>query len=116
MATVTFAKAQLANSKWSGTLAVPPVTDVTLDFRADTVIIILMNTGDIIETSVYTVKDTVITMKKVSGESPCEIGSIFTLKYTIKENKLFLKVLADPFTNRANALENHLKKINPRLK
>lgn len=103
MTAVTFAKAQLPNSRWSGTLAVPQVSDVIIDFKADTMNIILMNTGDIIERSAYTVKNNVITMKKVSGGSPCDVGSVFTLTYTIKNNQLFIKVLSDPCTNRANS-------------
>jgi hypothetical protein len=108
---VTFVKAQLANSKWSGKLAVPLVSDVTLDFRADTVNVILMDTGDIIESCVYSVKNNMITMTKLGGGSPCDIGSVFSLNYIIKDNKLFLKVLTDPCTVRAGAwLEEPFKK------
>jgi hypothetical protein len=98
-----FAKAQLANTKWAGTAAVPDPTDITLTFKKDTLNMSLKGSNDIIESMTYTVKGDVITVKKVSGGSPCEAGSESQLKYAIKGDQLTITVIADVCAARQNA-------------
>jgi hypothetical protein len=103
MIVATAAKAQLANTKWSGLMNVPTQQNVILDFKTDTVKMILPdNDGYVGETMLYSVKDSVITLKKVDGNSPCD-QSAFTLTYAIKGNQLFVKTLSDVCEDRKNA-------------
>jgi len=99
----TVAHAQLANTKWSGSMAVPELTEVTLEFKKDTVNVALTNSGDVIETATYSINGNIITLKKISGGSPCEIGSVSTLRYVLKENELTISVENDPCGPRAKA-------------
>jgi hypothetical protein len=99
-------KAQLAGTKWSGTMNVPTETNVSLEFKADTLFLAITDMGIIGETMLYTVKDSVITLKKVSGNSPCDIGGAFTVKFKTDGNRLFISVLNDPCDERKNAWTN----------
>lgn len=99
----TFAKAQLANTKWSGSIMAPSIVDVNLVFSKDTLKITVAGQSDVLEAMTYTVKDIVITIKKVFGGSPCDDGSSATMKYIIKGDNLFLSVLNDPCEPRKNA-------------
>jgi hypothetical protein len=55
------------------------------------------------ETMTYSVKDSVITMNKTSGNSPCNIGDEFKVKYVIKDGKLFISNLSDPCDARTQS-------------
>ena len=100
------AKAQLQNTKWAGKLYVPEETKVVLDFRKDTVDMIIVDPGFVGETMTYSVKDSVITMKKTSGNSPCNVGDGFQVKYLIKDDKLFISNILDPCDARSQAWTN----------
>ena len=99
---LTVSKAQLTNTKWTGTMYIPTDAQVTLSFKKDTVDMIINENDYVGETMSYMVKDSVITLKKLSGNSPCSSGT-FTVKYFIKDNKLFIEPLKDPCENRTHA-------------
>ncbi len=99
---VTVSKAQLTNTKWTGAMYIPTNVQVTLSFKQDTVDMIINENDYVGETMSYTVKDSVITLKKLSGNSPCG-NDTFTVKYLIKDNKLFIKPLTDPCDDRTHA-------------
>jgi hypothetical protein len=101
--TATISKAQLKNTKWAGKLNVPDETPVILDFKTDSVNLIIEVNGMVGETMAYSVKDDVITMHKTSGNSPCNVGDVFTVKYTIKDDKLFINNLTDPCEARVQS-------------
>jgi hypothetical protein len=94
-------KAQLTNTKWTGTMMVPGETEVMLSFKKDSLYIIVND--EPVETMTYTVKDSLITAKKTDGKSPCNNNDAFTLKYTMSGNKLFIKDIADKCDPRFNA-------------
>jgi heat shock protein HslJ len=96
-------KAQLANTKWTGTMMVPDEAQVMLSFKKDSLYIIIND--EPVESMTYSVKDSLITGNKVDGKSPCN-NDTFTLKYTIKEDKLFIKDIADPCDPRLHAWVN----------
>jgi len=98
-----FAKAQLKNTKWLGKLNVPDETTVILHFRTDSVDMIIYDQGIIGESMTYSLQDNVITMKKTSGHSPCNIGDVFKLSFKIVDDKLFIKNLSDPCDERTVA-------------
>jgi len=95
--------AQLAYTKWQGTMLVPAETKVVLSFKKDSVDMIVAETGEIGETMTFSMKDSSITMKKTSGFSPCNIGDTFKVRYTIKADQLFISNLSDPCPERIQA-------------
>jgi hypothetical protein len=102
---VSSAKAQLANTKWAGTMAVPDDVSVVLKFKTDTLLLVIKPRGVdefVGETMTYTVKDSTITLNKISGNSPCGDDK-FTVKYTIKDQQLFIKSLTDPCDARVGS-------------
>ncbi len=99
----TVSKAQLKNTKWTGTMNVPDATTVILDFKADSVDMVVADAGFVGETMTYSVKDSIITMKKTSGHSPCNIGGEFKVKYIIKDDKLFITNLSDNCDERVQS-------------
>jgi len=101
--TVTISKAQLKNTQWEGTMYVPDETSIILDFKTDSVNIVVPENGMLAETMTYSVKDSIITLKKTSGHSPCNVGDEFKLKYVIKNDKLFITSLSDPCDERIQA-------------
>ncbi len=108
-----FAKAQLKNTKWMGRLNVPDETSVVLDFKTDSVDMIIVDQGIIGESMTYSQQDSVITMKKTSGHSPCNIGDVFKLSFRIVGDKLFIKNLSDPCNERTFAwTDQPLLKVN----
>lgn len=109
MLTVVFmavsAKAQLADTKWKGAIFAPSQLPMILTFKKDT---LAMTTPDgaPFETMSYTVKDDVITLKKLSGQSPCSVNGTFTVKYTLKTDKLTIIPLTDDCERRSAAWGN----------
>lgn len=99
----SISKAQLKNTKWQGKMNVPEETTIILDFKLDSVNMVIPENDMIGETMTYSVKDSTITMKKTSGHSPCNVGDVFTVKYLIKDDKLFIKNLSDPCDQRIQA-------------
>ena len=104
--TAAIAKAQLKNTKWEGELNVPDQTKIILDFKTDSVDIIITDGGFVGESMTYSVKDSVITMKKTSGRSPCNVGDVFKVKYLVKDDKLFISNLSDPCDVRIQSWTN----------
>lgn len=94
------AKAQLANTKWKGTLKLPTQDGtlapfgVTWDFQKDTASI-LYDSGNIPDVMVYWADKDMITFKKVSGSVPCDTAAVLTCSYQIKNDQLFLKQTQD---------------------
>jgi len=97
------AKAQLINTKWEGKLNVPDEIKVILYFKQDSVDMIIVDDDMVGETMAYSLKDSVITMKKISGNSPCNVGDVFKVKFLIKGDKLFIHNLSDPCDERTHA-------------
>ena len=94
-------KAQLKNTKWQGTMNVPDETPVMLDFKNDSVDILVVENGMVAESMSYLAQDSIITMKKTSGHSPCNVDDVFKVKYLIKDDKLFISTISDPCDERA---------------
>jgi len=101
--TAVIARAQLTNTKWQGKLKVPDETSVILDFKKDTVNMIIVDYDMVGESMTYSVKDSIITMKKTAGHSPCNVDDVFKVKYKIKDDKLFISNLTDPCDARVES-------------
>lgn len=83
-------------------MAVPTLTVVTLTFKTDSLILRLDESGTIGETMSYVVKDSMITIKKISGGSPCS-NDVFTVKYKIINDQLFITTITDPCEQRKDS-------------
>ncbi len=95
--------AQLKNTKWEGSLMIPVETKVILDFKTDSVDMFIVDMGQVGESMTYAVKDSIITMKKTSGNSPCNVGDEFKVKYKISDDKLWISNFSDPCDARTQA-------------
>jgi hypothetical protein len=101
--TGVLAKAQLQNTKWTGVMRIPDETKVILEFKTDTVNMIVVEQGMVGETMTFAVKDSIISLAKTSGNSPCNPGDAFKIKFSIKGDQLFLSNITDPCDARAQA-------------
>lgn len=99
----TFAHAQLANTKWTGSLTVPEPTPVYLNFQTDVFEVFLAESNELVETMSYKISGDTITVKKTSGNSACPDGSTFTLKYAVQGEQLLLTPLSDDCPERSGA-------------
>lgn len=100
-------KAQLANTKWKGEMGVPQspgqppeATEAIWDFKPDTVVVHFPGGGED-EVMTYQAAKNILTLKKVSGSSQCDDGSIGKYKYRIQGDKFFISVLEDPCEGRS---------------
>jgi hypothetical protein len=54
----------------------------------------------------YTVKDSVITFKKVGGESDCDEATIGAYTFYVKDNALYFHLKSDDCDDRSGVLDN----------
>ncbi|MFM2361105.1 MAG: hypothetical protein EAZ16_00820 [Sphingobacteriales bacterium] len=90
----------LSNTKWSGSMNVPDPMGVVLDFKTDTLTVLIGE--EIVESMSYTVSGDTLKIKKLFGSSPCgdEEGKY---KYTIKNDLLTIAEVEDACSLRAAA-------------
>ena len=100
------ANAQLANSKWKGTLQLENPTDVVFDFRTDTLEAVVAEDNSSLELMKYSINDSVLSIQKISGQSECEDSYIAKYKFEINEDGLLLTVIEDTCMDRAGVLDN----------
>ena len=95
--------AQLANSKWKTTLQLDDPTDVVFSFSNDTLEVLSAEDSSSLETMSYSIKDTVLTIQKLYGQSDCDNTSA-TYSFSINGNELHINPISDPCENRAQLL------------
>jgi hypothetical protein len=98
--------AQLKNTKWKGLIHADDDINAVFDYRGDTLEVTNAGDGSSIETMTYTVTDTVLTIKKVYGQSSCDNATEGKYKFEIKEDVLYLALLSDTCDNRSSVLNN----------
>jgi hypothetical protein len=90
-------RAQLANTKWTGIASLLQddksivKAKITMFFGKDSVNV-FFEAGGTPEVLTYKATDDVITLVKVSGGSPCQIGTSVKQKYQIKGNTLHISI------------------------
>lgn len=104
------AQSQFTNTKWKGTLELDPAMDVLFDFRKDTVEVFNLADNSSLEIMQYTVKDSVLTLQKISGASDCDASYVSKYKFRLKNDQFFLIKQDDDCDNRANVLNNTMWK------
>lgn len=98
--------AQLKNTKWKGTIQTDNKIDVIFNYKTDTLDVSNAQDGSNIETMTYAVKDSVMTLQKVYGQSNCDGVGKGKYNFGIKNNLLYLKLLSDSCSDRSAALSN----------
>jgi hypothetical protein len=103
------AHAQFTNTKWKVALYIPDSTDVIFDFGADTVEAFSIQDNESLETMIYTVQDTILTLKKITGQSDCDDTVIGKYKFAMKDDGMYVTMIEDSCTDRSDALNNTQK-------
>ncbi|MDB5089552.1 MAG: hypothetical protein JWR09_3546 [Mucilaginibacter sp.] len=98
--------AQLANTKWKGTLKIEEDVPAFFDFGSDTLKITRFANNAPIENMIYTITDSTLTLKKTAGQSDCDNDVIGKYKFWTNGDKLSLKLLADACEDRSSVLDN----------
>jgi hypothetical protein len=105
LASVT-AQAQLKNTKWKGTIHSDNDIDVVFNYGRDSLKVTNIADSSNVETMTYTIKDKVLTLQKVYGQSDCDTTGSGTYQFEIKDNLLYIKLISDACNDRSSALNN----------
>lgn len=100
------AQAQLAGTKWKATLQLDQPLDVMFNFSADTLSVTNAADNSDLETLKYFLKDTVLTLQKLYGQSGCDTTSKGAYAYKISGNEMLLKLISDDCLDRSNAIKD----------
>jgi hypothetical protein len=98
--------AQLKNTKWKGTIHSDNDIDVVFDYKSDTLEVTNIADSSNLETMTYTLKDSVLALQKVYGQSSCSLTGTGKYKFEIKDNLLSITLISDDCDDRSSALNN----------
>jgi hypothetical protein len=98
-------RAQIANTKWRGTLKLDNPIETIFRFGTDTLEVINTQDNSSLETMKYSVQDSVLTIQKISGLSVCD-PSACKYKFVIKGDEITFEVINDPCDDRSQVLNN----------
>jgi hypothetical protein len=98
------AKAQLANTKYKGTIQMDAPTEIVWSFEKDTVRVYKLADNAMIETFTYKLDHDVLTLTKAYGISPCDVSMVGKYQTAWKDDTLELTVIEDACTGRADAI------------
>jgi regulatory protein YycI of two-component signal transduction system YycFG len=98
--------AQFSNKKFNGTLKLETDVEVVFNFKADTLNVYRALDSANLETMVFTANDTLLTLKKVEGQSSCDVNTLGKYKYVLKGDDLTFILFADDCTDRSSVLDN----------
>ncbi|HEX5155287.1 MAG TPA: hypothetical protein VFW07_27790 [Parafilimonas sp.] len=96
--------AQVNNSKWKTTLQLDQPVDVVFNFSTDTLDVTEAADNSSLETMKYTLKDTVLTIQKLYGQSECDPATIGSYTCTINGDEMHLKIISDDCDDRGNVI------------
>ncbi len=99
-------QAQVANTKWKGTLILDGPTPVIWQFDKDTVQIFNLADSSLVEKMTYKTEPGFFLFTKVSGISSCDNSTIGKYKFDIRSDSLFIAPFEDPCNDRASAVSN----------
>ncbi len=93
-------KAQLANTKWQGTIGIPMQSGVqdfqaTWDFGKDTLSVSYSGGKMLTDVMTYSEQNKVVTVQKVSGGVPCDNSAVGKFSYEIKNDQLVITKISD---------------------
>ena len=96
--------AQLANTSWKGELNVSGGFSAVFDFKNDTLDVTSAGDGSQLETMKYSLKDSVLSLQNIYGQSQCGNTVVGTYKYAMSNDTVTLTLIADECSDRANAI------------
>lgn len=100
------ANAQLESTKWKGTIHSDNDIDVIFNYKNDTLEVLNVADSSTLEALLYTVKDSVLTLQKIYGQSGCDVTGTGQYKFDIKDDTLYITLLSDACDDRSSALNN----------
>jgi hypothetical protein len=104
---ITFsAKAQIANTKWKTTLQTDEAIDVIFNFGSDTLDVTNAGDNSDIEAMNYTLQDTVLSIRKLYGQSQCDTAAVGKYSFKINGNEVWMKLISDDCEDRANIIKD----------
>jgi hypothetical protein len=106
LVSITTIHAQIANTKWKGTLNLDGPTSVIWQFDKDTVQIFNFSDSSLVEKMTYKTEPGFFLFTKVSGISSCDNTTIAKYKFDIRSDSLFIAPFDDPCNDRASAVSN----------
>ena len=95
-------QAQVSNSTWKATLELDQPVDVIFNFSNDTLDVTSMADSSSLETMKYTLKDTVLTIQKLYGQSQCDTNTIGSYTCTVNGDEMHLKIISDDCGDRSS--------------
>jgi hypothetical protein len=98
--------AQLKNTKWKGTIHSDNDIDAIFDYRSDTLEVSNTGDGSSLETMTYAIKDSILTLQKIYGQSNCDATGEGKYKFEIKDDLLYLMFISDACDDRSSVLNN----------
>lgn len=99
-------KAQLANTKWKGVLKLENDVNVRFDFGKDTLSVLNLDDGMLIEKMTYTDTKATFTLLKVSGQSDCDNTTPGKYRYAVKDAVLSISLIEDACADRSSAIKS----------
>jgi hypothetical protein len=103
---VISAKAQLANTRWKGSIQADETIDVVFHFNNDTLKVENVGDASLIEVLTYFTKDNLVTFQKIYGQSDCNASEKGQYKYEIKNNEINFMLIEDVCNQRSAVLNN----------
>ena len=98
-------RAHLSDTKWMGVMQLKNKIDVVFDYRKDTLEVSNIADNSNIETMTYTVKDSVVTFKKIYGQSNCD-ATEGKYRFEVKDESLYITLISDTCSDRSAVLGN----------
>lgn len=93
----------LAGTEWKGMANVPDPNEIVLKFNETNCEAYHQN--EMIENMKYSQKGSEILFEKVSGGSPCKVGSKGTYTFDIKDNKIHFSAVKDSCDARSGTFK-----------
>jgi hypothetical protein len=98
--------AQLAGTKWKAKINAGQMINVILDFKNDTCSIYNMADSETIESMTYKLKDSILTLQKIEGQSDCDTSTTGTYKFFVKDSALYIVLKSDDCDDRSSTIDN----------
>jgi hypothetical protein len=98
--------AQIANSKWKGTLKMDTITPVIWHFGKDTVRVIQISDSSLVETMTYKTEHGYLYLTKITGVSSCDTKVVGKYKIEIRNDNLYITLAEDACEDRSSAINS----------
>lgn len=99
------ANAQLTDTKWKNIMNIPQPTECILQFKKDTLLLLVAADGSLVETMKYTIAKDTFKLYKLSGLSPCSEDIVGLYIFAIKDDKMTITPSSDDCSDRAEAFK-----------